>query len=227
MSTQKVADRCAELGFPGLTRSVITSIEMGTRESISVPEWLVLAQALEVPALLLLFPLGRVDEMEVLPGAELAPWEGLQWSEAGGQITASPREIAKRGVVWLFRQHDRAVSYWRTSYRDLLEVDKVLDGEDPDPRSELVQRAAFRLGDGGELVLTRDDVLAEANRRRPNLALVVESNARTVKAYRQQIRRLGLKPPASAIGLEHLDDDDTPAYPGAFEISELRAEDSL
>lgn len=77
-TTQALADRTAQLGHP-LDRSVIAKLEKGHRQSISVPELLVLAEALEVPPLLLLLPLGHAETVEILPGTEVPVAAALRW----------------------------------------------------------------------------------------------------------------------------------------------------
>ncbi|EYT65064.1 DNA-binding protein [Dietzia sp. UCD-THP] len=54
-SGQWLADRTKELGH-AISKTAIWEIEAGKRKSISVPELLIIARALEVPPTLLLFP---------------------------------------------------------------------------------------------------------------------------------------------------------------------------
>jgi hypothetical protein len=78
MTVQALADRCAELGLP-LDRTVITKLEKGRRQSVTVPELLVLARALKVSPLMLIFPVGHADVIEVIPGHEMTPFQAAQW----------------------------------------------------------------------------------------------------------------------------------------------------
>lgn len=78
MSGQQLADACEALGHP-VPRSVIANLESGRRETITVPELLVLAQALRVPPLRLLIPLGYADSVEVLPGTDVLTTDALRW----------------------------------------------------------------------------------------------------------------------------------------------------
>lgn len=77
-TTQALSERTAELGHP-MDRSVIAKLEKGHRHTITVPELFVLAQALEVPPLLLLLPLGHADTVEVVPGAQVQIADALRW----------------------------------------------------------------------------------------------------------------------------------------------------
>jgi transcriptional regulator with XRE-family HTH domain len=78
MSAQALSDACAKLGWP-IKRSVLSNLESGYRETITVPEMFILAQALEVPPLLLLLPLGDKDTVEVRPGTEVPTKDALRW----------------------------------------------------------------------------------------------------------------------------------------------------
>ena len=82
MSAQKVSDRCTELGFP-IPRSTIANIESGRKESLPIHEISVLAAALGVPPVALLFPMDAPDPVQVLPGQWKDPFIGWLWfSEA-------------------------------------------------------------------------------------------------------------------------------------------------
>ena len=78
MSAQQLADRTRELGLH-VIRSVIANLENGRRDNISVAELVILARALDVPPVLLLYPVGCEDTVEVSPGEQLPPWDALQW----------------------------------------------------------------------------------------------------------------------------------------------------
>lgn len=72
MSAQQLSDACSKLGAP-MPRTVISNIENGRRTNISVAEVMVLAQALDVPPIALIFPAGYVDEVEYLPDRKIDP----------------------------------------------------------------------------------------------------------------------------------------------------------
>ena len=76
-SVQKLADRCAELGYP-IPRATLDAFERGNRPSIPVHELAVIAAALDVPPTLLLFPL-QDDAVDLLPGVQAAPTVAIQW----------------------------------------------------------------------------------------------------------------------------------------------------
>jgi transcriptional regulator with XRE-family HTH domain len=100
MSAQQLADRCAELGLPAITRQVVTSLETGRRETVTTAELAVLAAALETAPVLLLYPVGLADAVEYLPGRMAEPFDAARWwgdeaylSDDGG-ITGGGRPSA-------------------------------------------------------------------------------------------------------------------------------------
>lgn len=83
LSARELSERCAELGY-AISRGQIANLENGRKESVTVAEVEVLARALWVPPLLLMFPLGREQEVEAVPGASLPPWFAVQWWRGEG-----------------------------------------------------------------------------------------------------------------------------------------------
>src|SRR2546421_13039945 len=76
MSAQDLADACDDLDHP-IPRNVIANLESGRRSGLTVADLLVLAEALEVPPLWLLFPLNRPAQADTLPGQEMDPWRAV------------------------------------------------------------------------------------------------------------------------------------------------------
>jgi transcriptional regulator with XRE-family HTH domain len=74
LSGQKLADKTARIGML-VPQSVLANLENGRRATVSVPEMLVFAEALDVtPADLLIPPCG----LEMLPGVTLSREEALR-----------------------------------------------------------------------------------------------------------------------------------------------------
>jgi transcriptional regulator with XRE-family HTH domain len=88
MSVQSLADRCEELGYP-IPRPVLSNLETGRRESITVAELLVLSAALDVPPVLLGIPLGAPEEIEILPGQPVSTWHAARWWEGRSAYPAA------------------------------------------------------------------------------------------------------------------------------------------
>lgn len=68
-SAQVIADETARLGFP-ITRDTIANIENGRKKSVDVPELIILAKALGVPPLRLIYPDLVDSPCEVYPGVD-------------------------------------------------------------------------------------------------------------------------------------------------------------
>jgi len=80
MSAQKLADRCEQLGF-AVPRSVLTNLENGHREALSIAELLVIAAALGVPP------------ARLLPDEHVPSWDG---TTGRPRLTAQQKEDARK-----------------------------------------------------------------------------------------------------------------------------------
>lgn len=69
-SAQVIADETARLGFP-ITRDTLANIENGRKKSVDVPELIVLAKALGVPPLSVIYPDLVDTPVEALPGVNM------------------------------------------------------------------------------------------------------------------------------------------------------------
>lgn len=91
------AQRCAEIGGPALSLSSLTNIESGRpgedgerRRDVTVDELFVIAEALGVSPLFLLFPedVGPAGMVEVLPGRTVTLVSALNWFARGSHAMA-------------------------------------------------------------------------------------------------------------------------------------------
>ena len=83
MSVQAVADRATnDLGYKML-RTTLANLEAGARRNVTLGEVSVLAEALDVPPLGLLFPIDEPATVEVLPGVHRTPWDAWRWFADG------------------------------------------------------------------------------------------------------------------------------------------------
>lgn len=125
LSAQQLADRCTSLGYP-IPRNVIANIESGRRSAIAVPELLILAIALNVPPILLLYPVGSERLTEIAPDQECEPWFALRWFMAdvmppaellagyGEDNTTALREWeAATAALAMYQRHDVLVHRYR------------------------------------------------------------------------------------------------------------------
>ncbi|MEV7011985.1 helix-turn-helix transcriptional regulator [Streptosporangium sp. NPDC051022] len=132
LSVQQLSDQiAAEYGMQ-IKRSVLSNLELGHRSTISVVELLILAKVLRVPPLLLLFPLGRQESVEILPDYTAEVWQAARWFTSekpfppklaceAGELQLPPEDVeswehgatparAYREHDWLINQHSRAVT---------------------------------------------------------------------------------------------------------------------
>lgn len=88
MSAQQLSDACAALGM-AIPRSVLSNLENGRRESVSVAEVLVLAAALGVPPAALIFPVGYATKAHPLPGIAAHPMDAVFWFAGEASLWAA------------------------------------------------------------------------------------------------------------------------------------------
>jgi len=92
-----------ELGQPiGITG--LSKIENG-RRGVDLDELVALARALDVPPLMLVFPLGRARTVEVLPGETVDTWHAVKWFTSAVDLPAD-------SPITQFREQDRLVAEW-------------------------------------------------------------------------------------------------------------------
>lgn len=116
-SVRKLSEELDKVGM-SMEAPVITNLELGRRGTVSVAELLAFGRVLRVAPLLLLFPVGRVDWIDVLPGVETSPWIALEWAELGGWIHDDGSVTIPGGnPVDLFRQHSQQVQTWSRASR--------------------------------------------------------------------------------------------------------------
>jgi transcriptional regulator with XRE-family HTH domain len=78
MTAQQLAERCKDLGAP-IHRTTITKIENG-RARFDVGELLILAAALHVPPVVLLYPDLPDGDVEIIPGRPANSWTAYLWA---------------------------------------------------------------------------------------------------------------------------------------------------
>lgn len=121
-SVKRLAEECERLGAPQLTASSLANIERGqapeakrAARRVLVEELAVLARALDVPPLLLIFPIGQQAFIEVLPGTGVDTWLAAKWW--AGEDPWPSRSLSERSQAWFtsaapiayYRLHDRIV----------------------------------------------------------------------------------------------------------------------
>jgi hypothetical protein len=124
MSAQQLADRTAELGMP-IPRSVLANLESGRRDTVTVAEVLILAAALNVAPLELIFPVGYAGEVEMVPGRPSDPVTAMRWFtgelklDAGdGETTLRQPVSSEQSAIDLIDYHDRVIGLLRAREAD-------------------------------------------------------------------------------------------------------------
>jgi hypothetical protein len=144
MSVQKLADATAELGME-IPRSVLANLESGRRDTVSVAEVLVLAAALDVSPIELIFPVGFDEGTEMLPGRKVYPLDAVRWFTGErvlhivdvGTILSEPAGFAERSSTYLVKQHADLVKVLRDQEADAAKAiaDAAIEGANDSARA--------------------------------------------------------------------------------------------
>ena len=116
MSAQRLADRTHELGHH-LTRSTIAGMEAGRRGTVTVADLLVLAVALDVSPVALVFPVGYEQHTEYLPDQQIETLTGAEWWSGLGQPVAIADRVAFAGnsqALVFARMHRAWLRRWES-----------------------------------------------------------------------------------------------------------------
>lgn len=197
MSAQALSDRCAALGHP-IDRSVIAKLEKGLRQSVTVADVLVLAKALGVPPILLIFPVGQDEVIEILPGRTIGTWTATKWFTAEGPLPTLLADgrwavnvepggdfdaYQTAGLpMHLYREHDDYLNRWR----------------DAKARAHTARRDADRADSDGERQ-ARLQAAELAEQRAADLE-------RELARHRSTMRRAGVEPLELTEDLRHVDE---------------------
>jgi hypothetical protein len=95
-----------------MSAASLTNIESGRRQAgrrrreISLDELVVLARALDVPPILLLFPVGTAPETEIGPGAAVPTWHAVRWFIGEERLDGRSTDTDPAAVpMTIFRRH--------------------------------------------------------------------------------------------------------------------------
>lgn len=206
MSAQELADATERLGLP-IGRSVLANLENGRRPTISVAELLVLAAALRVPPIELVFPVGHVEHVEIpfdlktpagLPPLVTLPvdtWSAVQWFTGEQVIRATNSDDGRNHLITGIKQSASPIALYREHDAINQEWWQSKDG------ARKARSAADAASDDEE----RDSALARADTLERK-ALDLE---RELTKVRQEMRRADISPPSLSRSLSHIDDEET------------------
>ncbi|MDX3099705.1 helix-turn-helix domain-containing protein [Nonomuraea angiospora] len=202
---EELAARCSKLNVP-LTAAAITNIETGRRNAatgvrrrdVSVDELVGLAKALGVPPILLIYPVGEVELVEVLPGRKLGTWQAVKWfmgeeplgtyfsDDGKWYVTGPDMDDWEKGAAPVddYRWHDKRVKDWN----------------DANNAAQAARRAAELAQDDDE----RKMHLRAALRAEEDLSIAEE----LLKDHRLNMRRRDVTPPELNDVLAHVDGPD-------------------
>lgn len=113
-SAQWLSDRTGELGHL-INRSTIADLEIGRRKHVLLSELVVIAAALEVPPITLLYPDLPDGAVEVIPGVKFTSIDAAQWfygegsNPSGGRVDAAKISVARQYADLKFRRDVVAV----------------------------------------------------------------------------------------------------------------------
>jgi transcriptional regulator with XRE-family HTH domain len=115
VSAQQLADTTANLGFP-ITRNTLTNYENGRKQSLDVAELVVLAMALDVPPIMLLFGGHPDDPIEVTPGHAIPTVGALAWFSGDERMATgalAQQDSYEAKLLTLIRQRaEKSLMMW-------------------------------------------------------------------------------------------------------------------
>lgn len=160
LTAEALSEACSALGFP-ISRLAISRLESGRRSAMEIAEFLVLAQALDIPPVSLAFPLTQGPTTHMAPLVETSTWEAATWF-TGENALASPAPAGTpRADLDAFRRHDRLVRTALLSYKLAAERRQEAQTTVDAQEFERVNRAARQL----EAIAHQDQVDLLAARR--------------------------------------------------------------
>ncbi|WP_405589671.1 helix-turn-helix domain-containing protein [Streptomyces sp. NBC_01190] len=184
-----VAQGCADRGHPEIKEQTIKNLETGRRASMTIADFVVLADVLGVPPVSLLFPLGTDATVEVLPGREVSTWDALAWFTGETPTDQPAPQGTARDLLDLFRSHGDLVTAATAS--NALAKERRREASttlDRDRRAALLDRAA-----GYEEHAFED--------------------CADLRAFRTRMRERDLVPPTLPDDLAFVDQPETPSRP--------------
>jgi hypothetical protein len=130
-SAKWVSERTKELGYP-ISPTVIAKLDSGHRgEVLSIAELLIIAAALDIPPIALLYPDMPDGVVEVIPGRKLPTHDAMLWfNGAGGFAVESEKSILGK-LLYLTTRRSSKQSELR-KHRGFVEAGLVASREETD-----------------------------------------------------------------------------------------------
>lgn len=213
MTAQALADRCTELGLP-MDRAVIAKLEKGHRQNLTIAELIILAKALGVSPVELVFPLGQQEKTEILPDEHAETWAAAKW------FTGDAGFPGEHPMTWTLvrelREHDQALQEFGKE-RLILETQTFEEQKLRKTMTAVVGglRPDFDLADV-ELDRVEDHNVRRSLTTLFTLAAELPSRRERVKRLKQDVivrrrrlRKRGITPPPLDAEFAELDDGET------------------
>lgn len=89
---QWLADTTKALGHP-VSRTTLWELESGKRKSIAVAELLIIADALDIPPLMLVFPELPDGVVRALPNTPMTSFDAVRWVSGEGDLPTRPWDL--------------------------------------------------------------------------------------------------------------------------------------
>jgi len=181
----ELVSRCEALGYSKLSASAVSKIETGGRDGLTLAELLVLAAALGVPPVSLVFPLAGAGDVNTTPATRVSAWEAASWLAGEEPLEEPAAEGTPRGDLEDHRNH--ALGVQAAFQSDRLATER--------------RRLASKTADPEQRELAEENAAAfERIARKDCLAL---------RTLRDDMRRRGLNPSALPREIAWLDDSDS------------------
>ncbi|MFD0261778.1 helix-turn-helix domain-containing protein [Kitasatospora indigofera] len=143
LSAEALSERCSDLGFP-ISRQIIAKVESGHRGALDVPELLVLADALQVPPVALIFPPDREAFVRTAPLVKKPVWDAAKWFCGEEDPVHPPEDGSTRATLDALRRHDRLLRIALMSHR--ISTERRQEAQLASPADyEAINRAAAQL----------------------------------------------------------------------------------
>ncbi|MDH6577554.1 helix-turn-helix transcriptional regulator [Kitasatospora sp. MAP5-34] len=129
LTAQELSDECDRLGLT-VPRNVIANWESGRRKTITLPELLVIAEALLVSPAALVFPPWQGGSVDYLPEQGAGQWWAFSWFTGEEQTSYSHWRLS------LYREHAQIYSRLQTEHHDAYQLQFRRRREDWPPGAE-------------------------------------------------------------------------------------------
>ena len=148
LTAEQLSGKTDDLGYP-LSRNMITALETGRKEYVSVQDLTVLAVALDVVPALLLFPVNETSApVDLLPGTPVDRLDAIRWLNAQGFLTGPPLRnradaVSRKAwtqnndVIYWLRGHAEGVQQWRSAV--------AMAADDPADKNAITLKAQAEL----------------------------------------------------------------------------------